>query len=1393
MALTACASAVIAAGAPGGKYVNSNNVLTVSQLKRGMTGYGLTVFQGTKIEKFNVEILGVLSKVNNGKDYILARFSGGPLSVRGMGVAQGMSGSPVYINGRLVGAVSAAMQWCKEPIGMITPIMDMVESLDDNLPKHATGYSSTSDLNEPTVVEGKSYRSISVQDPADTPSKPEDGVMQITPLATPVMVSGIPDSCLPQLRQILKPFNVAITAGAGGGARDMSGINPKLEPGAAVGVSLISGDIDMTATGTVTYVNGNRLVAFGHPFMSVGAVDAPMTTAYILDVMASYSTSTKLACPLKTVGRIFQDRPWSVAGLIGNFPKMIPVKVSVDDETTKRVKTFNVKIINHPMLAAQLSAMVVNAAIEQVHSTPGDATATLSYAITADQLGAIKRSNIFFDQAAIASASMPDITNLLRILSTNVFQPLDIKGVDVKVTINNQRNTATIDRIFVKKSEYAPGDTVDVGVVLRPYKKERITKYYSIKIPATAPEGKIMLQVKGGSSPEPAVQVVSSPGGEGEASMVAVSDSGFGGVDNVKQLVNKYLEKERNNQIVVQLMMPSGAVNIAGEKLSGLPASIADVMKSSRNSGLRIERDEVKKLFDENMIVTGTARLNINVKEKNFDENKPASTGAGQAAAMISAPMTADPGLDASLMLDDMSIETAAASSDDLQADAPAKVAPAKARPAPSRGAKQPEAKPGDTKPADAKPAETPAPKSEVKTVVRQAQVWSQRLQSDFAKGTFMGVAASSENKLEITPTLQKLAETSEQYVWSVAPAKDGVYAGTGNSGKVLFISNTGEVKTICSTGELEVQSLTRDIKGNIYAGTAPNGKVFKITTDGKSTMVLKADERYIIALTSDMQGNVYAAVGDAGKIYKITPEGKSSVFSTINEQQVLSLCWDKKGDLIAGTGINGVVYRISNTGAATPIFDASESAITAVTSDSHGNIYAGTSPKGVVYKISPDGRSKSIYTAPAKVLAMAVDVSGNIFAVSDTTLVKITPDETVTQLDTSKESAQYLAMAYNGATGALYAGTGNIGAIYVSKQGENTGTFESVVHDTKVGSMWGKIKWIADVPEGTSVILQTRSGNVDTPDASWSAWSRPYTSPAGEQISDNEARYIQYRVTLNSKSGITPRVSGVSISYMTPNQQPTVKLTEPLAGAVLSGTKSIKWSGSDPDKDKLTYDVYYSKDYKQWIAIVGGNTTTSEEKKLSTKDIVGKVRGEVEKSADIPDDMKKPFTQGQDTGFAATAIANSSAGQSLAATSFDWDTTKVEDGAYYIKVVASDRASNATGALTDDNISDPIVVCNTTPVLALASRKDIEVKGSGVASLKGTVESKMVDIVGVQFRIDGGDWMAAAADDGVFDSQKESFTATSGTLTPGSHKLEIQAIDAAGNSATDSVEIKAS
>ncbi|MGI6296396.1 MAG: SpoIVB peptidase S55 domain-containing protein [Armatimonadota bacterium] len=1407
------ATTTFAAPWPEVSAIDAKNIMPVSEVKRGMRGYGLTVFHGTKIEKFDVLVLGVLEKMNTGRDLIMVRVGGGPITTRETGIMSGMSGSPVYINGKLIGAISYGSQFAKEPVGMVTPIADMLEAWDPNLPKHATGYSSTQSLPEPITIDGKTVNKVGIDPPGSRIKGIDNGTLYMQPLMTTMMVSGISARGVDRLADILRPFNIRPIAGpGGGGSNPNANVDTSLKPGAAVGMSLASGDIDLTGIGTVTYNRGGKILAFGHPMLGVGAVDAPMTAAYITDVISSYAVSTKLGFATKTVGRIFQDRPWCIAGAIGTTPKTIPVTISVNDESFKRDRVYHVKVINHPMLAPRLITLVTNEAIYDMHPTPGDATAEVSYSVMADQVGKISRSNVFFDPVAVDMSAAMDISSLLQILSANRFHPLDVHAVDIKVRIADKRNTATIDRIFVKKSEFEPGETVDVGVVLRPYKAPRVTKIYKVKIPATAANGKVTLMVRGGATPAGSLLTASAltSGGSDDdddditSSLLMPGGSSTATADNVQQLISKYLEREKNNEVVVQLLMRGTAMNIAGEKLAGLPSSIADVMRSSRNSGLKMEREEVKEVYANDSIIYGTARLMIDVKKKSLKEGKPApksdlssissdsssdslsSFGSTDSLGLTdfsydlsskSASVRLDAAEDVASLLDDSDDDTSDTSAADISST--------------DKADKKSSEESSSTESSDtSKSSSTPA--SNAKTVVRQMQTWTQRSQADFAMGTFAGVSASTENKLELAPTLKMLAETPEQFVWCLAADKDGVYAGTGDSGKIYKITDSGDSSVFYETGELEVHSIVRDSAGNIYAGTSPKGKIFKISPDGKGKMIFQTEEKYVLALALDPEGNLYAGVGDAGVVYKILPDGVGIPFVKLNEQQILSLSWDPHGSLLIGTGINGVVYRASRNGNVQAIFDAPEDSITAVVADGDGNAYAGTSPKGVIYKISPDGRSKTVYSKANRVLSMISDSQNNIYAVSNSNLVKITPDDSVIQLDSSNDKVTYLSLAMNEEAKQIYAGTGNIGSVYTSKCCDIKGTYESPIHDAKMISKWGRIKWVEDAPEGTSIEIRTRTGNVENPDDTWTDWSEPCKDSKGEVIKSAPGRYIQYKISLSTnKLDVSPRVAAVSITYLTPNQQPTVKLTAPLGGEVWAGKQTIKWVGTDPDKDKLSYDVFYSKDGgKSWKTLVGALSGADTETK-SASEIREKISSELEKTSDVPKDMKKMFTvdpSKPDPGISATTKPAASS----TSTSHNWNTAEVEDGTYVIKVVASDKPSNADDSLTDTIISDPFTICNKGPELKLG-RKTMTVKGASTATITGTATSGLVEIAGVQYRVDGGDWAAASADSGMFAGPAESFTITTSKLTEGAHKVEVQAIDTAGNSSTATVDVKVS
>ncbi|MDH7602995.1 MAG: SpoIVB peptidase S55 domain-containing protein [Armatimonadota bacterium] len=1388
---------------------DAKNIMPVSEIKRGMRGYGLTVFHGTKIERFDLEVLGVLKQMNTGGDLILVRIGGGPITKRSTGIIAGMSGSPCYINGKLIGAIAYGSGYAKEPIGMVTPIADMLEAWDEHLPSRPSGHSSPpADLPEPISVGGQLVRKVAIAQPGAEEVGVSNGVLHMVPLMTPVMVSGLSPRGIGRLAELLRPYGVLPMAGPGGKGKE--NVAAELRPGAAVGVSLARGDIDITAIGTLTYRRGNKILAFGHPMLGIGAIDAPLTTAFVDDLISSYRVSFKVASPLKTVGRIFQDRPWSVAGALGTLPKTIPVTVSIRDDAFNRSRTYRVDVINHPLLASTLLTLVVGEAIYESHPVPGDATAEVEYEVVADEVGKITRSNLFFDSTAVDSAAISDLAYLLRLLSSNRFYPLDVKSVNVKVRISGKRTTAVIDRIFVKEREYEPGETVDVGVVLRPYKQPRVTKTFSVKIPSTVPDGKLILYVRGGASVSEGPSIVGVSSGEGGATMAVVqpgSGSELASADNVKQLIEKYLKREKNNDIVVQLLTRSTTVNVAGEKLTGLPGVIADVMKSSRSSGVRLEREEVKKVFPTELVVFGSAQLSLDIKRRDLSETKtlPKPSSGVPGTTSDSSPPSSAASVDYE-MVDDSEdyaeqahLELAASGNGGPEAKPSSSGVEVEEKPAEKPSSDKPEVTGTQEKAAK----EPSVPRTEVKTVVRQPKVWTQRTQSDFAKGRGFGVAVSSDGGLVLVPRMRKLVETAEQYVWCAVPGKDGsVYVGTGDSGKVYRVDKSGRAEVLYETGELEVHALAVDSKGNLYVGTSPNGKVFRIGPDGKGELIFDAEERYVLTLAVDSEDNLYVGVGDSGRVYRIISSGESSVFAELPEQQIIRLLWDLQGSLFVGTGNSGVVYRVDRFGKAIPVFDAPEESATALAVDKQGNLYIGTSPQGAIYKVSADGRSKAVFTNAPRVLSMVSDAHGNVYAACGEFIVRISSDEKTAQFDSGDEKVLYLCLAYDRSSDTLFAGTSDSASVYFAPCTSMEGYYESAVHDAQAVSRWGRIKWACKAPDGTLVEFHTRTGNSANPDDAWSPWSSAYVDASGVQITSPPARFIQYKAVMKATDPAkAPRVSSVSISYLPPNGKPKLTLLSPVGGEAWSGKKTIRWSGSDPDNDTLVYDVYYSSDGKNWQTLVGGLGTEkpdavgSSPNAKTEEEITAKVRSELEKSKDVPEEMKKEVLK--DVPAEKKLTTSGAPGQPsreapTTSTSYTWDTTKVKDGRYFIKVVASDRPSNAVDALAEEVVSDPVAVCNTPPKVVLYAKK-LEVRQGQRAEISGSASSGVVDLAGVQYRVDGGTWMAASSDDGIFDSPYEPFTIALDSLSVGTHKIEIQAVDTAGNAAADTVQVSVS
>ncbi len=1363
--------------------------MPVSALKRGMRGYGLTVFHGTKVEKFDFVILGFLRRANTGKDLIIVRVGGGPITARKTGVIAGMSGSPCYVNGKLIGAVSYGSSFSREPVGMLTPIADMLEAWDDALPTEPVGAVPDSPLDKPVSIGSQTFTRVSISAPGDA-SVSDPGLLQLRPLMTPLTISGMSSRGISRLADTLRRFRLEPVAGTGGGRT--SGPNVKLEPGAALGVQLATGDIDITGVGTLTYIRGDRLVAFGHPMLGIGAVDIPMCTAYVEEIMSGYMESSKMASPMQVVGRLFQDRPWSIAGRMGEMPKMIPVEVRVDDISRKRSRVFYVKVINHPLICASLIRSVISEAIFQVRPAPGNATAEVSYDVVADGIGSIHRTNTFFDDISIDQAATADAGQLVGMLSDNGFKPVAIKSVKLAVKLTDRVSAVNIERAYLDRSSYMPGQSAQISVVMRPYLREPITRTFTVKIPDWVKDGPLVCSIRGGNSPGGGGPSASLPGGGPPGGPMAAS--GLAEAETVPQLVSKYLEREKNSQLSVRLMVRNPEVIVNGVRMSGLPLPFVQVFASPRNSGIKMAMQECKTVFDTDMVLFGGAQVQIDVR-KNQSENGgqpprsgPPMPGGGMPSLPPGMPM---PPVPAYYYGDDES--TWMASTD---AGLPLVTAP---MPGPGGMPGMPgmpsiPGMPGARNGAAQGSQPSPSTKTAAKTVVRQMSEWSTSKQQDFARGEFSGTCATSEDKLTLAPKLGGRIEIPADYAWCVLPTKEGPLVGTGNGGKVYRAAPDG-AKVFFETGAMEVHALVKDSQGRVIVGTSPKGEVFRVGPDGKGALLCKLDTRYVLAMVIDSADSLYCAAGDSGRVFKVTPDGKATLYAETGEQQVASLAWAADGALLVGTGTQGAVYRVVPGGGVSPVFCAGTGCVTALANGPEKSIYAAMGG-GATYKISATGIAEALGKGDDGMLSTCTDKQGRVYLVTGDSVSVIYPDGSTTSFGAPGDRVEFTGVAYDPDTDTILATTSGSAALYSASLNPAEGVYESSVFDTGAISKWGRLGWRADAPDGASVTAQTRCGNVPEPDSSWTAWSAASTSPAGADIPQIDARYVQYRLAMKSaKPGATPSVSAVTITYLTPNHKPSVKLALPVGGEAWSGKKNIKWAGADPDKDTVNYDVSYSGDGGATWKLMAGPTSAEAKPAEEAESPEDPPKPDDEPAEPPKPDSAataKPGTKPEAASASKPAPKPSSQGSKRNGdgSSEEWDTSTVPDGKYRVKIAASDKPSNPVGFMTDEAVSAEFIICNKAPVIRLDGKDKVEVKAADQVVISGSAQSAMVTVAGVQYKIDSGMAMAAEPADGLFDSGYETFRAALGTLTPGKHKITIEAADTAGNSSSETVEI---
>ena len=437
--------------------------MPVADVKTGMEGIAKTVLVGDTISTFNVKVLGIMKDKGPSGDLILAKFSG-PVMDKTGGIAHGMSGSPVYINGKLVGAVAYGWGFADGTIGMITPIADMVKLW--NIPYEK-----------------------------EMAHQWQDG--QLIPMGTPLMAYGFDRDALDYMAKKLPQYHYDMYDTAAANGDDV--VKP-LVPGGSVAALLVDGDLKLGAIGTVTYVDDDKVVAFGHPFLKHGSTNYFMHNSSIFTVVKSVESAFKLGSMGAEVGSVVEDRGSGIAGTVGRIHAGIPVRMVIRDLDTGKERTAYVKVIESSDMTPSLASTSLYIFLNKTLDRSGAGTATISYTITPRNTGIVPftRKNMFYSADSISIKSVDEFYNVIDVLMNNRFIDYDISDITIHVDVMEDKKTAKIVDATASPVIVSPGDTISVNVKLYPFRGTPFTKEVLYTVPKDQPLGDAVLEVRGG-------------------------------------------------------------------------------------------------------------------------------------------------------------------------------------------------------------------------------------------------------------------------------------------------------------------------------------------------------------------------------------------------------------------------------------------------------------------------------------------------------------------------------------------------------------------------------------------------------------------------------------------------------------------------------------------------------------------------------------------------------------------------------------------------------------------------------------------------------------------------------------------------------------------------------
>ncbi len=697
--------------------------------------------------------------------------------------------------------------------------------------------------------------------------------------------------------------------------------------------------------------------------------------------------------------------------------------------------------------------------------------------------------------------------------------------------------------------------------------------------------------------------------------------------------------------------------------------------------------------------------------------------------------------------------------------------------------------------------------------IAAESAVWSVNSRADVLRGDARGVSIDADGTISLAPKLTEIFKTGQSYIWSsAADAAGNIYLGTGGDGKIFKVSATGTGSQFADLNEMNVTALV--VRGNeIFAATSPDGKVYRLDANGKAETYFEPKEKYIWSLAVMNDGSLAVGTGGEGKIYRVrtanaTPE--SSLLFDTSESHIISLAVDKQGNLYAGTDSNGIVMRFGSDGKPFGLLDSTLREIHDLSVAPDGSVYAlalgesASAPKSTeastdktaaatdsrtvsvekptataetpaksrydlkdaksaVYRIHPDGAIDIIWTSTTVTgFSLYAHQTGNgvMVGTSDKGRIYSISNGGAETLALQTDANQVSTLLNVG--NSLFATSSNSGSLYrVGPETMTEGTYESAVLDAKNTATWGRIWWRSS----GNVTIQTRTGNTEKADETWSSWSTSLADQKGAQVASPKARYLQWRAVLRSDA----RLSEVNVSFAPRNIPPEVLsinvlptnvglaanppvqidpnielagmdpatfgipvVSVPPRRVYQRGATSLQWTAEDRNGDKLVYDVMYKE---------------------------------------VGDATFKTLRAGLTDTFIAID------GQSLA------------DGRYIFKIVAKDTPSNpAALALSGERATDPIDIDNTAPVVTPFGPPQVTGNNAKVVFDASDAASYLTR---AEYSVNGGDWLPVIAEDGISDGPRERYTIDVPLAAPGEYAITIKVYDVNSNAGNARVVVR--